>query len=71
MVNDAGIHRRPNYFEKMEAEHAAGRVTGVMAIVVEQKVRLPDGKERSDTDIAQSALNALPGTSWFPVIRPG
>ena len=49
----------PNYFEKMEAEHVAGRVAGVMAIAEELKVRLPDYNERSDTDIAQSALNAL------------
>jgi osmotically-inducible protein OsmY len=49
----------PNYFEKMEAEHIAGRVAGVMAIAEELKVQLPDFNERTDTDIAQSALNAL------------
>jgi osmotically-inducible protein OsmY len=55
----------PNYFEKMEAEHVAGRVAGVMAITEELKVRLPDYKERSDTDIAQSTLNAL---AWNVVV---
>jgi hypothetical protein len=31
----------------------------VMAIAEELKVQLPDFNERTDTDIAQSALNAL------------
>ena len=55
----------PNYFEKLEAEHVAGRVAGVMAIAEELKVRLPDYNERSDTNIAQSALNAL---AWHVLV---
>jgi osmotically-inducible protein OsmY len=49
----------PNYFEKMEAEHVAGRVAGVKAIAEDLKVKLPDFNERTDTDVAQSALNFL------------
>ena len=49
----------PSYFEKVAAEHVAGRVTGVMAIAEELKVNLPSSSERTDTDIAESAVNAL------------
>jgi osmotically-inducible protein OsmY len=49
----------PSYFEKVEAEQVAGRVAGVMAIAQELKVKLPAFSERSDADIAQSALSAL------------
>jgi osmotically-inducible protein OsmY len=49
----------PSYFEKIEAEHIAGNVSGVKAIAEELKVKLPSFYERTDTDIAESALNAL------------
>jgi osmotically-inducible protein OsmY len=49
----------PSYFEKHAAERVAGRVAGVMAIDEELKVNLPVLYERTDTDIAESALNAL------------
>ena len=49
----------PSYFEKIEAEDVAGRVSGVMAIAEELEVRLPALNERTDTDIAKSALNFL------------
>ena len=49
----------PSYFEKVAAEHVAGRVNGVMGIAEELKVNLPNLNERTDTDIAESALNAL------------
>ena len=49
----------PSYFEKIEAEDVAGRVSGVMAIAEELEVRLPALNERTDTDIAESALNFL------------
>jgi osmotically-inducible protein OsmY len=49
----------PSYFEKVEAEHIAGRVAGVMAIADELKVNLPAFSERTDADIAQTVLSAL------------
>ena len=49
----------PSYFEKIEAEEVAGRVAGVLAIAEELKVKLPDLNKRTDTDIAQFALNFL------------
>ena len=49
----------PSYFDKVEAEHITGRVVGVMGIAEELKVDLPDSNERTDGDIAQSALNVL------------
>jgi len=49
----------PSYFEKVEAAHIAGRVAGVMAIADELQVNLPALSERSDADVAQTALSAL------------
>ncbi len=48
-----------NYPEKWEAERAAQRVIGVKAVAVEIDVRLPGTSERSDTDLARAAENAL------------
>jgi osmotically-inducible protein OsmY len=50
-----------SYWQKISAERAATRVSGVKAIVNELEVRLPVSSERSDEDIARTALNAL---SW-------
>ncbi len=49
----------PSYFEKHAAEKVAGRVAGVMAIAEELTVNLPSTSERTDADIAETALNAL------------
>ena len=49
----------PSYFEKYAAEKVAGRVAGVLGIAEELKVNLPAFSERTDTDIAESALSAL------------
>jgi osmotically-inducible protein OsmY len=49
----------PTYSEKWDAESAAKRVVGVRAIAEELIVSLFDGHERGDTEIAQSAANAL------------
>lgn len=49
----------PSYFEKHAAEKVAGRVAGVMAIAEELTVHLPSTSERTDADIAETALNAL------------
>jgi len=48
-----------SYNEKMAAERAAQRVSGVKAVVQEIKVRLPNSLQRTDEDIAKAAANAL------------
>jgi len=50
-----------SYFEKWAAERAAKRVYGVKALAEELEVELPDSTERTDSEIAQAAENAL---SW-------
>lgn len=49
----------PSYYEKSVAERVVGRVAGVQGIAEELSVKLPTLSERTDTDIAASALNAL------------
>ena len=49
----------PSYFEKYAAEKVAGRVAGVLGIAEELKVNLPAVSERTDADIAESALSAM------------
>ncbi len=49
----------PHYFEKSTAEKAAQRVGGVKAIADEIEVDMMGSYERSDTDIAEAAVNAL------------
>jgi osmotically-inducible protein OsmY len=48
-----------SYAKRLAAELAALRVHGVRAVANELKVVLPMSFERTDTDIAHSALNAL------------
>ncbi|RPH42238.1 MAG: BON domain-containing protein [Burkholderiales bacterium] len=55
-----------SYTEKLNAERAAQRVTGVKALAVEMKVTLPAFGKRSDADIAESAQNILSWTSSLP-----
>ena len=45
----------PSYWEKMAAERAAARVSGVKAVVNEVEVHLPGSSERTDEDIARAA----------------
>jgi osmotically-inducible protein OsmY len=47
------------YFDKMTAERVAKRVYGVMAVANDIEVKLLGSAERSDTDIASAAVNAL------------
>jgi osmotically-inducible protein OsmY len=47
------------YAQKCAAEHAVQRVSGVRGVANELEVRLPFDHERSDTDIAHAAVNAL------------
>lgn len=58
-----------SYFEKWAAERAAKRVHGVMALAVELEVELPDSIERTDSEIAQAAENALNWTVSAPSDR--
>lgn len=48
-----------SYAEKKSAERAAGRINGVKAMADEIQVRLPGLYQRTDTDIAHAAVNAL------------
>jgi osmotically-inducible protein OsmY len=48
-----------SYAEKFSAERTAERVGGVKAVADELKVKLPGSHQRSDTDIAHAAVNAL------------
>jgi len=55
-----------SYTEKWNAERAAQRVSGVKALAVELKVKLPALGRRTDADIAQAATNILGWTSSLP-----
>ena len=55
-----------SYAEKLNAEHAAQRVTGVKALAVEMKVKIPGFGQRTDADIADSAKTILNWTSSLP-----
>jgi osmotically-inducible protein OsmY len=56
----------PSYAEKIAAEEAALRVLGVQAIANDLKIDLPQSHERTDTDIASSAVNVLQWDSSLP-----
>jgi osmotically-inducible protein OsmY len=55
-----------SYAEKMDAERAALRVSGVKALAVEMEVRLGGDHTRQDVDIARSAKNVLEWTAHLP-----
>ena len=48
-----------SYAEKWAAEKAVKRLPGVKALAMDIEVKVPGSSERSDTDIAQAAENAL------------
>ncbi|CAN7681183.1 BON domain-containing protein [Variovorax paradoxus] len=58
--------------EKLAVEQAAQRVSGVKALAVETSVKLAAGFERTDTDIAQAAGQALEWNVQVPrdAVRP-
>ena len=58
-----------SYFEKMSAESAAFRVSGVKAVANEINVRLPSASERPDEDIAKAAINAFKWDTAIPYDR--
>lgn len=53
------------YLQKHAVERAARRVGGVRGIAMDLEVKLSPGHARSDTDIAQAALQAL---RWHSVV---
>jgi len=55
-----------SFCEKHEAEQAVQRITGVKGMAVELEVVLPELNQRSDTDIARAAKNALDWTTCCP-----
>jgi osmotically-inducible protein OsmY len=56
----------PSYPEKLIAERAAQRVSGVQALVSELDVRLVGSSKRDDAEIARAAESALHGIAHFP-----
>ena len=48
-----------SYAEKLNAESAAQRVSGVKALIIELGVKLPGVSQRQDADIALAARNTL------------
>src|SRR6202048_2250491 len=61
--------RVDSYWEKIAAEEAAARVSGVKAVANELEVRLPFSNERTDEDIARAAVNRLEWTIPVPKDR--
>ena len=55
-----------SFTEKLAAEEAAKRVSGVRAVVNEIEVELPDDVTRSDEDIAAAAIAALNANVLVP-----
>jgi osmotically-inducible protein OsmY len=55
-----------SFAEKMAAERITKRVQGVTAIANDIEVRLPGAAERTDTDIAKAAADALKWRTLLP-----
>lgn len=55
-----------SYAEKLDAEHAAQRVSGVKALAIEMDVTLAGLSKRTDADIARSVENVLQWTTYLP-----
>jgi len=55
-----------SFSEKWDAERAARRVCGVKALAIEMDVTLPGSSQRSDADIAHSAVNVLEWMTYLP-----
>jgi osmotically-inducible protein OsmY len=58
--------RIDSYWEKIAAERAASRVSGVRAVANELQVRLPNSSERTDEDIARAAVDSLAWSVLVP-----
>lgn len=56
----------PSYAEKIAAEKAAQRVSGVKAVVIDMHVRLPHVDTRSDEELANTVRGILSWTVGLP-----
>jgi osmotically-inducible protein OsmY len=56
-----------SYTKRWAAEDTAHRVRGVKAVANDIEVRLPSSNERTDADIAKSAVRALEFDAFVPV----
>ena len=54
------------YAEKIDAERATMRVSGVKALAVEMDVKIAGSSARNDVDIARSVDNVLQWTTYLP-----
>jgi osmotically-inducible protein OsmY len=54
------------YAEKIGAERATMRVSGVKALAIEMDVKLAGSSKRNDVDIARSVDNVLQWTTYLP-----
>jgi osmotically-inducible protein OsmY len=59
--------RVDSFVKKWAAEQAAHRVRGVTAVANDLEIRLPTSNERTDSDIAAAALQALEWDALVPV----
>jgi osmotically-inducible protein OsmY len=69
VVNDAIVTLSgyvASYTERFAAERAAKRVRGIKAVVNELEVRLTGSSQRTDEDIARTAVNALGSNIALP-----
>lgn len=64
MVTLAGYVQ--SYAQKRAAEHAVTKVAGVRAVAEDIQVKLPTSSQRSDTEIAHAAINALKWDTEVP-----
>jgi osmotically-inducible protein OsmY len=55
-----------SYVQSYEAEKAAKRVYGVVAVVNELDVKLPGDSKRTDQDVAREAVEELRSNVWVP-----
>jgi osmotically-inducible protein OsmY len=55
-----------SYAEKVDAERATMRVSGVKALAVEMDVKLTGSSTRNDVDIARSVDNVLQWSTYLP-----
>lgn len=58
-----------SYTKKWVAERASHRVRGVVAVANDIEVRLPSASERTDADVASSAMRALEWDALVPTER--
>lgn len=55
-----------NFSQQQAAENAAKRVKDVRAVAMDLVIKLPHDQQRTDTDLAAAALNALKWSSFVP-----